>query len=192
MWRDSFRGDLVVVNTFFALWARQAGVADGMTLADAVARAGIFAAIISLANLCWAPVWGFVLDRFDRLSALAGAMGLATVAYIWVGFSPDPLAAAFIPAAILLGMGEGAAILSGAAVLGQEAPQDIRGSVVGLFNVCGSIGIVTIAGLGGVLFDAWMPGGPFVFVGFVNLSICLFAIVVRVRTGRRKPDDQPD
>jgi len=181
------RGDLIVVNTFFALWARQAGVADGMTLADALAKAGMFAAIISLANLCWAPVWGFVLDRYDRVSALAAAMAIAAVAYTWVGFSPDPLATAFIPAAIMLGMGEGAAILSGAAVLGQEAPRDIRGSVVGLFNVCGSVGILVIAAIGGVLFDVWMPGAAFIFVGVVNFAIFLLAVAVRLRTGARSP-----
>lgn len=181
------RGDLVVVNTFFALWARQAGVADGMTLEQAIASAGKFVAIISLANLCWAPVWGYVLDRFDRLSVLAAAMALAGVAYVWVGFSPDPLVAAFIPAAIMLGAGEGAAILSGAAVVGQEAPVEIRGSVIGLFNFCGSVGIVTIAAVGGFLYDAWMPGGPFVFVGIVNLSIFAFAAMVRLRTGPRSP-----
>jgi len=135
-------------------------VGDGMTLEEAVAAAGKFAALISLANLLFAPVWGYVLDRFDRVSALAGAMAIAAIAYTWVGFSPDPLAAAFIPAAIMLGMGEGAAILSGAAVIGQEAPRDIRGSVIGLFNFCGSFGILVIAGLGGILFDAWMPGAP--------------------------------
>jgi len=181
------RGDLVVVNTFFALWARQAGVAGGFTLEEAVAKAGMFAAIISLANLCGAPIWGFILDRFDRLSVLAGAMLTATIAYVWVGFSPDPLAAAFIPAALLLGVGEGGAILSGAAVIGQESPQDIRGSVVGLFNVCGSVGILAIAGVGGVLFDAWMPGAPFVFVGCVNFVIFAFALAVRLRLGRRSP-----
>ncbi|MFW2403230.1 MAG: MFS transporter [Gammaproteobacteria bacterium] len=181
------RGDLVVVNTFFALWARQAGVAGGLTLEEAVAKAGMFAAIISLANLCGAPFWGFVLDRFDRLSVLAGAMLTATIAYVWVGFSPDPLAFAFIPAALLLGIGEGGAILSGAAVIGQESPQDIRGSVVGLFNVCGSVGILTIAGVGGILFDAWMPGAPFVFVAGVNFAIFACALAVRLRTGRRSP-----
>ncbi len=33
------------------------------------------------------------------------ALAIAAVAYIWVGFSPDPLAIAFIPAAILLAIG---------------------------------------------------------------------------------------
>ena len=31
-------------------------------------------------------------------------LGIAGVAYVWVGFSPDPLAMVFIPAALLLGI----------------------------------------------------------------------------------------
>ena len=185
------RGDLVVFSTFFSLWARQAGVADGLTLESAMAAAGRFAALVGLANLLWAPVWGYVLDRFDRVSVLAAGLAIAAAGYIWVGFSPDPLAAAFIPAAILLGMGEGSAILSGAALVGQEAPEDIRGSVLGLYNFCGSLGILSIAALGGWLFDYWMPGGPFVVVGVVNAVIMLAAISVRHRTGYRAPGAAP-
>jgi len=183
------RGDLVVVNTFFSLWARQAGVRDGLSLEEAVATAGLFVSVIAMANLCWSPIWGFMLDRLDRVTALATAMAIAGTAYIWVGFSPNPIVTAFIPAAIMLGIGEGSAILSGAAVIGQETPEDIRGSVLGLFNFCGSIGIITIAALGGWLFDAWMPGGPFVFVGLINLSIFIFAATVRLRTGYRAPTE---
>ncbi len=181
------RGDLVVFSTFFSLWARQSAIENGLSLEAAISAAGRFAALVSLANLLWAPVWGWVLDRFDRVTVLAMAMGLAATAYVWVGFSPDPLAAAFIPAAILLGMGEGAAILSGAGVIGQEAPEEIRGSVLGLMNFSGSLGILTITFLGGWLFDAWMPGAPFVVVGFINAAIMLLAVLVRWRTGYRDP-----
>lgn len=185
------RGDLVVFATFFSLWARQAGMADGLTLESAMATAGRFAALVGLANLLWAPVWGYVLDRFDRASVLAAGLAIASAGYIWVGFSPDPLAVAFIPAAILLGMGEISAILSGATLVGQEAPEDIRGSVLGLYNFCGSLGILTIAALGGWLFDAWMPGAPFVAVGGINVVIMLGAIWVRRQTGYRAPDAAP-
>ena len=185
------RGDLVVFSTFFSLWARQAGVADGLDLGEAIAAAGKMAALVGLANLLWSPVWGYVLDRFDRASVLAAGLAIAATAYIWVGFSPDPLAAAFIPAALLLGMGEGSAILGGAAMVGQEAPEDIRGSVLGLYNFCGSVGILTIAVVGGWLFDAWMPGAPFVVVGVINAVIMLVAIAVRLRTGYRSPQEGP-
>ncbi len=181
------RGDLVVFAIFLTLWAQQAGLASGMSLEEAVAAAGKLVALVGAANLFWAPVWGIVLDRVDRATAVAIAMGVAATAYLLVGFAEDPLASAFIPLAILLGVGECCAILSGAALVGQEAPRDIRGSVFGLFNFCGSMGILSISLVGGILFDIWMPGAPFVVVGIINGLIMVAAIFVRIRTGYRSP-----
>lgn len=182
------RGDLVVVATFLSLWVKEVGLLAGMSLPEAVAKAGMLAVLVSVSQLLFSPVVGVVLDRVDRLTGMAMAMGMAGTAYLWVGFSPDPLALVFIPAAILLGMGEAAAILSGAALIGQEAKEDIRGSVLGLFNFCGSVGTLSIGVISGILFDAWMPSAPFVFVGFINLLILALAIIIRVRTGYRAPD----
>jgi len=173
------RGDLVVISTYFSLWANQAGVAQGLGPEEAIRKAAMFLVIIQGSSLVWAPIWGVVLDKWDRLTAVAVALGIASVAYFWVGFSPSPIVAAFIPAAILLGIGEFSAIMSGAALVGQSAPEDIRGSVIGLFNFCGSFGILCITLLGGILFDAWMPGAPFVIVGVLNLIVCIVATLVR-------------
>lgn len=181
------RGDLVVVSTFLSLWAKEAGLLAGMSLPEALAKAGILSVIVSMSQLLFAPVAGFFVDKVDRLTGMSTAMGIAGVAYLMVGFSPDPLALVFIPAAILLGMGESAAILTGAAVVGQEASENIRGAVVGLFNFCGSVGTLTIAFVGGFVFDAWMPGAPFVMVGVINLLVMFGAIAIRRRTGYRAP-----
>ena len=181
------RGDLVMMATFFSLWANQAGLAAGLSLEEAIATAGSFLVIMQGSSLLWAPVWGIVLDRLDRLTAVALAMALAATGYIWVGLSPSPIVAAFIPAAVMLGIGEFSAIMSGAALVGQEAPIDIRGSVLGLFNFCGSMGILCITVIGGYFFDKWMPGGPFVIVGGINLFVFCVAIIVRRRVGYRSP-----
>jgi len=181
------RGDLAVVSTFITLWAKQAGLLDGLTLPEALGAAAALAGTISLAQLLFAPVVGAVIDKVDRLTAMAAAMGLAGVAYLLVGFSADPLALIFIPFALLLGMGESAAILSGAAVIGQEASEKVRGAVVGLFNLCGSIGTLIIVFVGGFIYDAWMPGAPFVMVGIINLLVMIGTILVRRRTGYRSP-----
>jgi hypothetical protein len=181
------RGDAVMIGTFFSLWAYQAGVAEGLSLEQAIARAALFVGIVQGTSLLWAPVWGFVLDRMDRLTAVVIGMALATVGYIWVGLSPSPIVTAFIPAAILLGIGEFSAMMSGAALIGQEAPVDIRGSVMGLFNLCGSLGILCITLVSGYVFDAWMPGGPFIVVGFVNLGVFAVALLVRRKVGYRNP-----
>ena len=181
------RGDLAVVSTFMTLWAKQAGLFSGMTLPEAIAAATALAGTISLAQLLFSPVVGYFIDKVDRLTAMATSMGLAGIAYVWVGFSPDPLALIFIPAALMLGMGEASAILSGAAVIGQEASEKVRGAVVGLFNLCGSIGTLIIVFVGGFIYDAWMPGAPFVVVGIINLLVMCGAIAVRRRTGYRSP-----
>jgi MFS family permease len=181
------RGDLVVISTFFALWANQAGQAQGLGLEEAIRKAATFIIVIQGSSLVWAPVWGFVLDKVDRLTAVAVALSIAAVAYFWVGFSPSPIVSAFIPAAILLGIGEFSAIMSGAALVGQTAPKDIRGSVIGMFNFCGSIGILCITLIGGIVFDAWMPGAPFVIVGVFNLVVCIVATLVRRRIGYQSP-----
>jgi MFS family permease len=181
------RGDLVMISTFFSLWASQAGLAAGLSLEEAIAKAASFIIIVQGSSLVWAPVWGFVLDRMDRLTAVAMGMALAAAGYIWVGLSPSPIVSAFIPAAILLGIGEFSAIMSGAALIGQEAPVRIRGSVLGLFNLCGSVGILCITVIGGYFFDAWMPGGPFVIVGGINAAVFIVAVIVRRKVGYRNP-----
>jgi MFS family permease len=181
------RGDVVMITTYLSLWANQAGLAEGLTLEQALVRAAMFIGIVQGASLVWAPIWGVVLDKVDRLSAVVIGMGLAAVAYVWVGFSPSPITTAFIPAAILLGIGEFSAMLSGAALIGQEAPVDIRGAVLGVFNLCGSIGILCVTLLAGYVFDAWKPGGAFIVVGCINLIVCAIAFTVRRKVGYRSP-----
>jgi len=173
------RGDLMLIATFFALWAKQAGLEQGLSLEEASSKVGLFIAIISGASLIWAPIWGRMLDRLDRVTAVAIAMALAGCAYIVAGFSSDPIAMAFIPVAVMLGIGEFSGILAGATLIGQEAPAPIRGSVLGLFNLCGSLGVICISLIAGYVFDHWMPGAPFVIVGCANLIILGLALWVR-------------
>ncbi|MCK6370231.1 MAG: MFS transporter, partial [Gammaproteobacteria bacterium] len=71
--------------------------------------------------------------------------------------------------------------------IGQEAPAGIRGSVLGLFNLCGSVGVLCISLTAGYVFDHWMPGAPFVVVGCANLVLFLVALWVRRRDGYRSP-----
>jgi MFS family permease len=181
------RGDLMLVSTFFALWAKQAGLDQGLTLEQASARIGLFIPIISAASLLWAPVWGPILDRLDRTTAVAIAMAMAGGAYLVAGFSPNPIANAFMPVAVMLGIGEFSAILAGATLIGQEAPESVRGSVVGLFNLCGSVGVLCISLVAGYVFDHWMPSAPFIVVGFANLFLVGMALRVKRQTGYRPP-----
>jgi MFS family permease len=108
---------------------------------------------------------------------------LATAGYSLIGWAEDPMAGSFIPLAILLGIGEVSVIVTGGALLGQEAKASMRGAVVGVFNTMGGIGIIIASGLGGVLYDAIGRAAPFTMMGILNGLLLLTAIAVRLRAG---------
>ena len=89
-------------------------------------------------------------------------------------------------AAIMMGIGEMNAILSGQVLLGQEAPLRIRGSVFGLAGIFGSLGILTANLLGGWLYDVWTKAAPFLVIGACNLLVLAFAVRVRLEDRRRR------
>lgn len=173
------RADIVVIGTYFSLHITQAGLERGLSGADATAQAGVIAGVAQLAALLWAFAFLAFADRINRNSVVIAAMALAFVGYTWVGLTPDPLAPVIYAAAIMMGIGEMSAILSGQLLLGHEAPLAIRGSVFGLAGIFGSIGILFANLFGGWLYDVWTKAAPFFVIGACNLLILGFAIHVR-------------
>lgn len=187
----ALRGDLVVVGTFFSLWVIQEGTDKGMPIGEVMARAGIlFGAAIQGAAFCWAPVMGWICDRVNRTVATVISFTLAAAGYLAMGAIDDPFnSMMIIPICILLGMGETSNVVAGGALLGQEAPARIRGSVVGLFNWCGAIGIMVFVSLGGYLFDHAYRSAPFTMMGVVNMFVAVLAIIIwRASPGPRIED----
>jgi MFS family permease len=174
------RGDLTVVSTFFSLWLVQAGIANGYSAEEALEKGLLFFIIVQAIAVLWAPAAGLVIDRFDRVTALSIAMAIAAAGYISLGFIGDPTQPIMYGAAVILGMGEINAVLAAQALIGQEAPKDGRGAVVGVFGFFGAIGILLAASIGGYLFDAWMPAGPFVLMGVANATLFCIAVCVRL------------
>ena len=113
------RGDLVIVGAFFSLWFVRAGADQGISSADAIVRAGITMSALLLANWIWAPVFGFTLDRINRVAGLCIAMSLAAIGYFTIGLVDDPYNTPVMMAAtFVLGIGEISAVVAGNALLG--------------------------------------------------------------------------
>jgi MFS family permease len=177
------RGDLVIVGNFLTLRITQHGIDQGLTTAEASGKAFMMFGIVQIAALSWAFFMGLITDRSNRMTALCIALVLATVGYTLIGWAEDPMAGSFIPLAILLGIGEVSVIVTGGALLGQEAKASMRGAVVGVFNTMGGIGIIIASGLGGIIYDAIGRAAPFTMMGIFNGLLLLMAIVVRIRAG---------
>ena len=119
----------MVGGAVFSLWFVRAGAEQGIESADALVRAGITMSALLAATWIWAPTFGIILDRVNRISGLCFAMAMAAIGYAAIGMVSDPYnMSVMLPATFLLGIGEISAVVAGNALIGQEAPPRIRGA----------------------------------------------------------------
>jgi len=173
------RSDLVILGTFIVLWGTVAGREQGMDTAAAVALGVRIFVITQMAGLLCSPVLGFITDRINRVSGLAIGSLLGAVGYTSMWFVTDPGDPVFLPLFILLGIGQTGCNLSAQALVGQEAPKETRGVIIGGFGICGTLGIIFSTWIGGIIFDLWRPAAPFVFVGLLTWIVFFYSLVIR-------------
>jgi MFS family permease len=178
------RADLVIMAVFLALWAQNSALADGYSPAEAAQKQGLLFGIVQGSALLWAPVFGWLADRLDRVTTIIIAIVLSIIGYGWIGLVEHPLSTEAIPAAVMMGIGQISGILATQVLAGQEAPGPIRGAVVGTLVFFGAAGILVISKVGGYAFDHWSPGAPFVIMAFANVALLLSAVYVRARGSR--------
>ncbi len=178
------RGDVVVIGTYISLWISQAGIAKGMSPAEAQGQAGLQFGIVAIASLLAAPLLGILNDGVNRVAALMIGMFMATCGYLLFGFRADPLSEYAIVAAVILGIGQIGAILAGQTLISQEADSPIAGSIIGVFSFFGAIGTLVGSWVGGQLFGLWRPGAPFILMGALNLLVGIAALVLYLRERR--------
>lgn len=169
------RASLSVISAFFFLWMVQAGKEQGMTPAEALSRSGGIFVTIQLTATLWAVIVISFIDRIDRVLTMAVGAALACASYITFGLIDDPFQPVMYAAAVFLGVGEMSGILASQALIGQVAPAQARGAVIGVFTLCGSLGIFLAAIVGGSLFDVWRPSAPYVVMGTVSGVLCIAA-----------------
>ena len=98
------RADMAIITLFLILWVVQSADTAGLSTTDAQARAGMFVGVCSLAAVLWAPVFGILADRIDRLTLCILGFGLAAAGYGWLGSLDNVVSfASVIPVLILVG-----------------------------------------------------------------------------------------
>lgn len=183
------RADLVIVALFLSLWVQTAAIADGASAAEATTRQGALFGIVQGSAMLWAPLFGWMADKIDRVTLVIIATVLSIGGYGWMGFTPDPaVGAAAFGAAALLGIGQASGILASQVLIAQEAPGAIRGAVIGMVGFFGALGILAISKIGGFAFDEWRPGAPFIIMAGANVVLLVYAAWVRMQP--RPPVDE--
>ena len=81
----------------------------------------------------------------------------------------------------LVGVGEISGVIASQALVAQEAPIRIRGSILGVFGFFGAVGILIATKVGGVIFDSIAPSAPFVMMGAINAVIFVWGVWVMLK-----------
>ncbi len=172
------RGDAAIMSGFLSLWVVQSAGAAGITAAHAMHSAGLLLTSVTICGMVSACIAGFVADRVSRIAALAAALVIAGGGNILL------LAVHNVthwPATLLIGLiaaAETAIVVFGQALLGEQTPAELRGAAIGVFSMCGSLGVLILVFAGGVLFDLVSGAAPFAMLGAVNVMAGVAAWVV--------------
>ena len=175
------RSDVVIKGLFLALWAIQAGRDMGFNPAQSMARFGTLIAIMYGVSFVSAPLFGWFIDRVNRMTAMIVALTVASAGYLSMWFLTSPLDYTMIPLLALLTLGSGFMVKAQMALIGQEAPVRARGSVIATAQMFGAVGILIFTAIGGRIFDAWGPWAPFVAAGIYQSLLLIVALVIRIR-----------
>lgn len=175
------RADLVILGTFSTLWGTTAALNDGMPIAEAVATsARMTFGTASLAGLIWLPIMGIILDRINRVTGTLLCMVLTAIGFMSTLLIDDPVLMKNQWIWVLVGIGNISAFIGAMTLVSAEAPIAKRGVIIGMFNIMGVIGIMVCSVIGGRLFDAWSPAGPFVLIGGLSVLMSIAAVFVRI------------
>ena len=118
-------------------------------------------------------------DRMNRVTSVLIALLLSGIGYGSTIFVTSPLSGFIFISATLIGLGEISGVIASGVLIAQQAPRDIRGSVIGVFSFFGAIGILAATGIGGQLFDHWLPQGPFLLFSFFSFVILIWGLTIR-------------
>ncbi|WP_101758586.1 MFS transporter [Oceanicoccus sp. KOV_DT_Chl] len=175
------RGDLAVTGAFMGLWFVQYGVGElGMSFSEAMGTLSaprVFTTVFGA--LVGAILMGIISDKISKVAAVSLASGMAAVVYLAIYFVDDPTANWVWGLMFLMGIAEISAFVSSQALVGQQAPEQRRGAVIGFFGTAGAVGILVGSGGGGWLFKHYGPTSPFVLFGVLNLTVFIWSLWVK-------------
>ena len=183
------RSNVAVISLFFMLWSIYFADISGKSPELAAAQAGSLIGIAGLLLVATSIGWGLAVERLGRINAIIAGMTVSGAGFALMSLVVDPCHWWVLAPMTLIALGQAGALLAPDLIAFDLTPRDMRGSVIGALNVTSGIGMIVTLELGGWLFDAVGPYGPFVLVGGCNLLVAACAYLV---SREAAPDPEPD
>lgn len=179
------RSDYVVIGAFLSLWVMHGATAQGLPAGEALKTAGLLTATLQIAAVASPALIGVLADRVDRTVMLVVSLAATGLALCSTALISDVLGPWIFVVVALIGVTEYGLIIAAQSVFGEQAPPDLRGSGQGLFALFGTLSVVLVSWISGVVYDQVSRVAPFVMVGLLNLSFALLGAYLLIRQRRR-------
>lgn len=175
------RADSLVLTSFLALWMVNAGRGEGLTTAAAMKGFGGVAVLLSVTDVVFGAAAGFLTDRVDRMRMLISAVALTAVAFALTVTVPSVRGPTIFFVIAFINLGEALQLSASQALIGEETPDELRGSAYGVFAWTGMISVVVISFVCGYLFDLFGYKTPFYLMSGLSFGFLLFAVPILLR-----------
>jgi len=172
------RSDMVVTALFLMLWCVYFAEGAGVTHEEAAAHGGLLVGLAGVVVMLSIPFWRAFIEHYGRVSAIAASVALSGLGFLLMGLVANPFDWFVVLPVIVSATGQAGCFVTPSILAVDVTPPDIRGSLLGAFNIVGGMGQVFFIQIGGILFDAMGPASPFLFVGLANLLVMVYAISV--------------
>ena len=181
------RSDYFVSQSFISVWVMNAAKLHGVDAPAALKTVGLMQVIL-LVSLSVTPfLFGWIADRFNRVAFLIASLVFAAGAFAATMLVHDVTSIGMMVVVALIGIAETAQTVASQAVFGERAPPALRGSAMGFLVLMGTISVIVVSFVAGLLFDKMGFTAPFVFLSGLNV---VFAIGATVLVTRRRNRDR--
>ncbi|KAI8065520.1 major facilitator superfamily domain-containing protein [Gongronella butleri] len=180
------RADEVIITNFVSLWVTQYYIDNGTcarnsTCYAASGTSGTLTGIAQAVALVACPFFAAGSEYLPKEFAIVAAGAIGAAGCLPFAFSIDPTSQTSMAMVVLIAIGQYGMIISGMSlVVGDHVPVKDRGSCAGTYSFSGALGIIILSKIGGVLFDKWMKGAPFLLLGIGHILVLIGAVIVYI------------
>lgn len=152
---------------------------------DGYTFAAILTGVAQTISLISSPLWGWLIDKLGKsncliMSSIIGLLGNWLICALNLY---DPRNAITFMLVALIGISQIGTIITSMSYISME--NDSVGSISGVYNLCGGLGILILGQFGGPWSDSWILG-PFFLLGMFHFI--LIVIAIWLRKGFRKTE----
>jgi len=134
--------------------------------------------------LIGAVPFGILAEKIDKSLCQVVAAIFAAAGYFLLSFIDKPTGAIIYVAVVIVGLGEIGMVVSSQVLLSTESPRDVRGALSGFWTLSGSLSILVVTKIGGMLYDVWKPS-PFLMLAIVNSIVFIVGLIIVITTKKK-------